>query len=125
MNKSTLQGKVLTVKLGNMRPPTLANFVHYGVMGAADEMQYMVKTEDGKRMLTATVGKHPRNWLLFVQLTELGGEDIQREILQNCCERYDEVEPKLSTSEYIAVAMSTFVHIGRMLSGEAGGSGKP
>lgn len=98
-------------------PPTLQSFVMYGMMQAGDVMQYLVKSNAGTQMLVGTVGRHTgAGTCLIVHLADLGADETQRDTLRVCCARYEEVEPRLSTSDSIAVSVSTFVHIGHALS---------
>ena len=73
---------------------------------------------NGERWLTAQIGWFPRKgWLLFVQLSELGDEDMQRYAIKASCnkEKYSKVEKALGNAAYVAVAVSTFVDIGLAL----------
>ena len=98
-------------------PPRLQSFVMYGMMQAGDVVQYLVKSDAGTQMLVGTVGRHKgAGTCLIVDLADLGADETQRDVLRVCCARYEEVEPRLSTSDSIAVSVSNFVHIGHVLS---------
>lgn len=84
-----------------VKAPELRDFAKYGMLANGDELQYLVATDPSSlpRTLTATVGWAARyGWRLFVQLSDLGNEESQRDILRHCCSQYDKVESQLGTS---------------------------
>ena len=103
------------------RPPTLQNFVEFGMMQADDEMRFLVKHDSRLRELPGTVGWHQSyGWRLFVHLVDLGNEATQHELLRRCCpaEKLPKVASALTAANHIAVSVSTFVHMGHVLSGK-------
>ena len=127
-------------KKREVKRPTLFSFAQYGIMRAGDELRYLAEVgQDEERAINATLvwGRFNTHttarkdqlpadkqkphalsgkWRLCVELSELGDEEKQRALLRACGGQYDE-DADLGSYKNIIVSVSTFVNLGRAMSG--------